>query len=250
MHLYGLIGYPLEHSFSKSYFEEKFKKEWIEGCRYELFPLQAADQVTDLILQNPDLMGLNVTVPHKQGVLNHLDRIDGEAYEVGAVNTIKIYRGKLSYSLKGFNTDIIAFERSIKPLIESQHKKALILGSGGSARAVSYELEKMGIDNWFVSRKPSEKAITYEYLDQQWISECKLIINTTPLGMYPQTEYKPSIFYECLTEEHLLYDLIYNPSKTAFLEEGQQAGATIKNGLEMLNIQAEESWAIWNNPNQ
>ena len=248
MRLFGLIGYPLEHAFSGKYFADKFEQEGINDCEYRLFPLPRIEEMTSLLIQYPNLEGLNVTIPYKEAVKNYLHTMDGEAFEVGAVNTIKIYPQGKDRHLKGFNTDIHGFRESLMPLLNPAHEKALILGSGGASLAVKHVLEKLGISYWIVSRKPGADRITYENLDAQLISECKLIINTTPIGMYPDVQNCPPIPYEGIGNSHLLYDLVYNPATTTFLREGKERGATIKNGLEMLEQQAEKSWEIWNNP--
>lgn len=238
MKKYGLIGYPLNHSFSPKYFAEKFQKEGIDA-EYRLFPLPTiADFVT---LKNSNLSGLNVTIPYKKAILDYLDLIDDKAREVGAVNTIKFEDGKTI----GYNTDVYGFKESLQSFIGAGFQgQALILGSGGAAKAVKYVLDDMGIDHKTVSR--SGKDMAYAELDGAVLERHKLIINTTPLGMYPHTEACPDIPYKEITEEHFLYDLIYNPEKTLFLIKGTERGARIKNGHEMLTLQAENSWAIWN----
>ena len=243
MRLFGLIGYPLSHSFSKKYFTEKFEKEGLTDCTYQLFPINSVDEIKAIINENPGLAGLNVTVPYKQLVLKHLDSIENIPAEVKACNCIKITDGKLT----GYNTDITGFEKSFSPLLKSHHKKALILGNGGAAAAVKFVLKKSGIDFEIVSRRiHNSSSLTYEDLNEKKIRENLLIINTTPLGMSPNENQAPDIPYEYLTPQHFLYDLIYNPGKTLFLKKGEDQGALIKNGYEMLVIQAEESWRIWN----
>ena len=258
MKKYGLIGYPLSHSFSKKYFTEKFEKEGFENCEYEAFPLPNLSDLPELIKANPDLCGLNVTVPHKIGVLYYLDKIDPAAKAIDAVNCIKIvnqhpveafFSGELStlkVRLEGFNTDAYGFETSLKPLLKKYHHKALILGAGGAARAVAYVLHKLGIDHIHVSRRSIKKQISYQQLTGDIIKDNLLIINTTPVGTSPHIEAFPDIPYEFLTPKHLLYDLVYNPAETVFLQKGKEHGASVKNGQEMLHLQAEKAWEIWN----
>ena len=243
MRLFGLIGYPLSHSFSKKYFTEKFEKEGLTDCSYQLFPITSVDEIREIIDGNPGLAGLNVTVPYKQLVLKHLDSIENIPTEVMACNCIKIKDGKLS----GYNTDIAGFNESFLSLLKSHHKRALILGNGGAAAAVKYVLRKSGIDFEIVSRKIHDaSSLTYKDLNEKKIRDNLIIINTTPLGMSPNENQAPDIPYEYLTPQHFLFDLIYNPGKTLFLQKGEKKGAQIKNGFEMLVSQAEESWRIWN----
>ncbi len=258
MKKYGLIGYPLTHSFSKKYFSDKFVKEGYEDREYELYPLQNLSDLPELINDTPDLCGLNVTVPHKIGVMFYLDKIDPAAKEIDAVNCIKIvnhqpveafFSGELSsmkVRLEGYNTDAFAFEASLKPLLKKHHQKALILGNGGAARAVAYVLNKLDISYKLVSRRAIGKQLKYKQLTADVMKERLLIINTTPLGTAPNIEECPEIPYEFLTSKHLLYDLVYNPAETEFLKRGKEKGAAVKNGLEMLHMQAEKSWEIWN----
>jgi len=242
MRLFGLIGHPLTHSFSKRYFTEKFEKEEITGCSYELFPLKTIDELSFLLRDHPELEGLNVTVPYKKQVLGLLD----EAYipeELDACNCIS----RKGDRLIGYNTDITGFETSIKPLLRSHHKKALVLGNGGATAAVVFVLKKRGIDFTIVSRRIHDgSALTYKKITRQVMNEHNIIINTTPLGMYPDESGCPDIPYQYISDRHFLYDLVYNPAKTLFLTKGERQGAVIKNGEEMLILQAEESWRIWN----
>ena len=242
MRLFGLIGHSLSHSFSKKYFTEKFEKEEITECSYDLFPLKTIDDLPVLILNHPELEGLNVTIPYKTKVLSFLDAThipEGLA----ACNCINISAGKLV----GYNTDINGFEKSLKPLLKSYHKKALVLGNGGATAAVIYVLKKLRIEFDIVSRRRNTgSAFIYQEIDKSIIEQRTIIINTTPLGMYPDTETCPDIPYQFISDRHLLYDLVYNPAKTLFLQKGEERGATIKNGEEMLVLQAEESWRIWN----
>ncbi|MCE3279117.1 MAG: shikimate dehydrogenase [Bacteroidetes bacterium] len=259
---YGLIGYPLSHSFSKSYFNEKFEKENITDCEYELFPIKKIEELNSLIQAQPALKGLNVTIPYKETVIPFLDELDETAKAVGAVNCIKIENhdsqkdSKLSKSnfpnqtLKGYNTDVFGFRQSIKPFLETQHERALILGTGGASKAVHHVLKEIGIDCYFVTRdkttSENEKIFEYSELNEYMIAAFKLIVNTTPLGMFPDVNTSPEIPYQYITSSHLLYDLIYNPSETEFLKQGKAKGASTVNGLSMLKQQAEEAWRIWN----
>lgn len=242
MKQYGLIGYPLAHSFSKKYFTEKFQREHIVDCAYENFPLVDIDELPILLQSQKALLGLNVTIPYKESVFKYIDKLDETAREIGAVNTINIAGGKLT----GFNTDVYGFMQSITRMLEPYHHQALILGTGGSSKAVAWSLKKMGIAFQFVSRNPEgPEEITYAEAGRQ-ISQSKIIINTTPTGMYPYIDASPDIPYEKLTASHLLFDLVYNPEETLFLKQGKAQQAKIKNGLEMLQLQAEKSWQIWN----
>lgn len=242
MKVYGLIGYPLSHSFSKGFFAEKFAREGIKECMYESFPIPAIEELPALIAQQPDLEGLNVTIPYKQVVMPYLDELSPAAAQIGAVNCIRFQDGRRV----GYNTDAIGFKRSLEPLLKPHHNKALVLGTGGAAKAVQYVLENLNIPYKLVSRQAGADTIAYEQLDAGMMASHTLIINTTPLGMYPNVDAAPALPYEQLTYKHLLYDLIYNPPVTAFLQKGADKGATIKNGHEMLILQAEASWEIWN----
>jgi shikimate dehydrogenase len=243
MKLYGLIGYPLGHSFSKKYFTEKFQREGIVDATFELFPLQQIQDFPQLINTLPDLAGLCVTIPYKESIIPYLNRIDDKSNAIAAVNCIKIKEGELI----GYNTDVIGFENSLKPYLQSHPQKALILGTGGASKAVQFVLKKLKIEFLVVSRKPvSGISISYNQLNQETIHEHTIIINCTPLGMTPHIEELPLLPYSFIGKEHLLYDLVYTPSITAFLEKGRMQGATIKNGEEMLHIQAKANWQIWN----
>lgn len=244
MKLYGLIGYPLGHSFSKKYFEEKFAKEELNDCAFELFSLNTIEEFQKLIDAEKSLHGIAVTIPYKETVMQFLDEINPAAQAIGAVNCIQFSEGKL----KGYNTDVIGFEQSLLPLLKAYHTKALILGSGGSSKAVKYALTKNSIDYKIVSRTVNEDAdtISYKDLDATIMDAYTIIINCTPVGMYPDEHLSPEIPYELITEKHLLYDLTYKPEKTKFLQKGEERGAAIKNGFEMLVLQAEENWKIWN----
>jgi shikimate dehydrogenase len=246
--LFGLIGYPLEHSFSAKYFQNKFQEQNILDCFYQNFEIQNINQLPSLILENPTLLGLNVTIPHKQNVIKYLHILSNEAQEIGAVNTIKIIRNQQSYILKGYNTDAYGFAQSIKPFLDIHHQKALILGKGGAAKAVAYVLKNLGIDYFFVTRQTKESLqdLHYNELNQYAIETIKLIINTSPVGMFPNINEMPNIPYTGIGEQHLCIDLIYNPQETLFLKKSKEKGAKILNGLPMLKLQAEKSWEIWN----
>jgi shikimate dehydrogenase len=242
MRRFGLIGYPLGHSFSKKYFTEKFEREGISGNAYELYPLEHIGQLEELLVSNPDLAGLNVTIPYKEQVIAYLDSVSPVVEEIGACNCIRIENGQLM----GHNTDVIGFSRSLLPKLKPHHKKALVLGTGGSAKAVAYTLKELGISFLQVSRTPGEGMIGYEEIDQSMLETHTLLINTTPVGMYPDIMKAPVIPYEFIGGEHYLFDLVYNPERTRFLQEGELRGAAVENGSDMLVIQAEASWEIWN----
>lgn len=242
MKLYGLIGRPLKHSFSKAYFTEKFLKEDIEDCRYENFELENIQQLPTISKAHTALHGLNVTIPYKKEVLPFLHFKSEVVEAVGACNCIKI-EGEKWY---GFNTDVIGFKKSLQTFLKPHHTKALVLGTGGSSGAVQYALQELSIAYKLVSRQKSSQTITYEDLDETILKSHTVIINTTPVGMFPNGDAAPDLPYHLLSSEHLLFDLIYNPQKTVFLERGEAQGATISNGYEMLLVQAEESWRIWN----
>lgn len=244
MKLLGLIGYPLEHSFSKKYFAKKFNREGLTDWSYGLFPIKNSSDLTSLIL-NPNLVGLNVTIPHKQSVMPYLNKLDKTAKNIGAVNTIKINRTGNEIILAGYNTDCIGFEQSLLPLLKPHHTAALVLGTGGASKAVIYVLDKLGIAYKTVSTS-GKGDLSYSELTEEIIASYSLIINTTPLGMHPNITGKPVLPYTTLTDKHLLYDLVYNPLETAFLAGGKRYGAATKNGLEMLELQAEAAWNIFN----
>lgn len=245
MRIFGLIGYPLAHSFSKKYFTDQFEREQRTDCSYGLFPLENIAEISSL-LNETALEGLNVTIPHKVGVLPYLNELDDAAEKIGAVNCISIKRKENGIWLKGYNTDAYGFEESLKPLLKPYHTKALILGDGGAARAVKYVLGKLQIPYFSVVRTAADQAILYTDLTEELIQSHKLIINTTPLGTFPKVDGLPDIPYQFITEEHLAYDLVYNPEETQFLQRAKAQGAVIKNGLEMLYLQADRSWHIWN----
>jgi shikimate dehydrogenase len=244
--IFGLIGQTVSHSFSKSYFDEKFFREGLRDHHYELFPLKNINEIENLIRDTKGLSGLNVTIPYKEQVMDFLDEVDPAAKKIGAVNVIKIQNGKR----KGFNTDMDAFYETIeKWLPKDKTYSALILGTGGSSKSVQEALIKLKIPFKLVSREASKGNYTYKDLEKnpKIIKSSNVIINTTPLGMHPNTNTMPPIDYEILTPEHYVYDLIYNPARTLFLQKAEMRGATAKNGLEMLHVQAEKSWMIWNN---
>jgi len=235
--IFGLIGYPIGYSFSPGYFAEKFKRESITDSSYLAFPIASVNGFENIPLEG--VRGLNVTIPYKETIIPYLDSLSEDAAAIQAVNTIVFKDGKKL----GYNTDVYGFEMSLRPFLEKQtHTHALILGSGGACKAVKYVLEKLGIVYQVVSRKGE---LNYKNLSREHIAEHTLIINTTPLGMQPKVKQKPNIAYDAISDRHLLYDLIYNPEKTLFLKQGQEQGAQIKNGLEMLQLQAEKSWEIW-----
>ena len=245
MQKYGLVGYPLKHSFSIGYFNEKFSSEKIEA-EYINFEIPDINNFPEIIEANPNLHGLNVTIPYKEKVIPYLDELDKQAAAIGAVNVIKIIRNKGGKpKLIGYNSDIIGFTQSIQPLLQSHHKKALILGTGGASKAVFHGLKNLGIEAKFVSRTARFGMLTYEELNAEIIKEYTVIVNCTPVGMYPKVDACPDIPYEAITSEHLLYDLLYNPNITLFMKKGEAKGAVTKNGLEMLLLQTFAAWEIW-----
>ncbi|MCW3088337.1 MAG: shikimate dehydrogenase [Sediminibacterium sp.] len=241
MRRFGLIGYPLTHSFSQKYFTEKFAQLGIPGCVYENFSLKDIEELNG-VLRKPGLRGLNVTIPYKKLVLPFLTDVSEVVKKIGACNCIDIKEGRLT----GYNTDVTGFETSLLAFLKPHHKRALILGTGGASAAVEFVLGKLGISFRYVSRSLSAGTLAYESLDSKILSTHHLIINTTPVGMYPKAGECPSIPYQYLTPKHHLYDLVYNPAETLFLSKGKAQGATTQNGHEMLILQAEESWRIWN----
>ena len=260
---YGLIGYPLSHSFSKKYFTEKFEKEKITDVKYDLYPIEHISELPALLKDHPDLLGLNVTIPYKVDILKYLDWIEPNAKSAGAVNCIRVvaesavcaaFSGEIGitghdFALEGFNTDIYGFETSLKPLLEDRHDRALVLGDGGAAKAVKCVLESLGISFKVVTRRASGDNLLFKDLKPHHITQNPIIINTTPIGTAPNIDECPPIPYEAITDKNLLYDLVYNPEKTLFLQKGEERGATIKNGYEMLILQAEKSWEIWSAKN-
>ena len=248
MNLYGLIGFPLTHSFSKRYFTDKFVREKIKESSYELFEMSSLDGLPALLKKKTELRGLNVTIPFKKDVIPYLDDLDDASAErIGAVNTIKIYADG---STKGFNTDYYGFRQSLEEWLDKRGEKcsnfkALVLGNGGAAKAVLVALQDLHMEYILVSRQKSDDSIPYESITEDIMSSHLLIINTTPLGMFPKTDECPAIPYDLLTKKHYLYDLVYNPAETLFLKKGIEKGAVIQNGLKMLELQAEKAWEIW-----
>ena len=246
MDKYGLIGYPLRHSFSISYFNQKFSDEKIMA-KYENYEISSIDQLIEVLASNPELRGLNVTIPYKEKVIPYLDDLSPEARAIGAVNVIKVIHQGKKLLLKGYNSDVTGFTRSIEPMLQPRwHKKALVLGTGGAAKAVSYGLKSLGLEPVYVSRYEKEGCICYDNITADLIHEYNVIVNCTPVGMYPNTDVCPPLPYEALDHHNILYDLIYNPDETLFMRRGAQYGAATKNGLEMLLLQAFASWEYWN----
>ena len=246
MDKYGLIGYPLGHSFSISYFNQKFADEGI-NAKYENYEIASIDELTEILDTTPELRGLNVTIPYKEKVIPFLDSISPEARAIGAVNVIRVTHEKNKTLLKGFNSDVIGFTQSIEPMIDKKwHKKALILGTGGASKAINFGLKSLGLETVFVSRYERPDTIQYERITPEVVQEYRVIVNCTPLGMYPKTEVCPNLPYEAMDSHNILYDLIYNPDQTLFMRKGAEQGADVKNGLEMLLLQAFASWEFWN----
>jgi shikimate dehydrogenase len=254
MKQYGLLGYPLSHSFSRAYFNEKFKVEGIDAS-YQNFAIPSIKELPRLISDNPQLVGLNVTIPYKQTVLSYLDCLDSEAEAIGAINVIRIKRNENGDTrLIGYNSDIVGFRESIRPYVETIRNKidasivikALILGTGGVSKAIERGLKQLGVETIFVSRHPSPGRLDYYKLNERNYNEYSIIVNATPLGMIPDVDTCPPLIYESIGPDHLLFDAVYNPEKTLFLKKGEEQGATIKNGLEMLYLQADAAWKIWN----
>ncbi|WP_121666452.1 shikimate dehydrogenase family protein [Mesonia aquimarina] len=241
MRNFGLIGKNIAYSFSKNYFEQKFAVENIDA-NYQNFDLDQIDDIKKIIL-NQKLNGVNITIPYKEKILAHLDSIDEEAFKIGAVNTVKVVGQKLL----GYNTDCLGFMKSLFPLLEKQHQNALVLGTGGAAKAVTHALNSLGIDYKSVSRQPKEYQFSYEEINEEILHDHPLIINCTPLGTAPNIDDAPPIPYQYLNQQHLLYDLVYNPPLTTFLANGKKQGCKLSNGHKMLEYQAEQAWKIWNN---
>ncbi len=243
MNLYGLIGYPLGHSFSKEYFTQKFEKEGLGDCFFELFPLESIEQFPRLLKNHPSLRGIAVTIPYKEAVIPFLHSLTPQAKSIGAVNCIEM----LPEGLRGHNTDVVGFEQSFVPYLQHHHTRALVLGTGGASKAVQFVLQKLDIPFLLVSRKgEGENVISYGQVNESLLNDYTIIINCTPVGMSPLEGAKPSLPYESISFVHYLYDLVYKPAHTQFLLEGEKRGATVKNGYDMLLIQAEENWKIWN----
>lgn len=245
MKKYGLIGYPLGHSFSKGFFNEKFQNENIDA-EYINFELSNIDDLLEVLASNPDLQGFNVTIPYKQKIMSFLDSIAPEARNIGAVNVVKVEHRNNTYHLKGYNSDAIAFTKSIEPMLDSDHKGALILGTGGAAKAIKYSLKALGLTTLLVSRYERPGTIQYQRITPEIIKNYNVIVNCTPCGMYPHFDECPQLPYDAMDRRTILYDLIYNPDETMFMRNGKKYGATVKNGLEMLLLQAYVSWDIWN----
>lgn len=246
MRVFGLIGYPLKHSFSQRFFTEKFAAEDIDA-RYLNFEIDDISVLPQIVKDNADLCGLNVTIPYKEKVIQYLNGLDAEAEKIGAVNVIKIERDGSDIKLTGYNSDFIGFRKPLEQLINpGVHHKALILGTGGASKAVYHGLKSLGIEPRFVSRTPKPGSYTYNDLDKDIIEGFKVIVNASPVGTFPNVDEAPDIPYRYITDQHLLYDLVYNPAETKFLRQGREHGASIKNGADMLEIQAIEAWRIWN----
>ena len=249
MDKYGLIGFPLGHSFSKNFFNEKFENENIDA-EYINFEIPNIEELVEILDVNPELRGLNVTIPYKEKVISYLDYISPEARAIGAVNVIRVTHKGNKLVLRGYNSDVIGFTKSIEPLLERFHRKALILGTGGASKAVNYGLKSLGLETVFVSRYKRPGTIQYEDITPEVIKDYTVIVNCTPVGMYPKVEECPLLPYEAMDNHTLLYDLIYNPDRTLFMQKGAEHGATVKNGLEMLLLQAFASWDFWNGKEQ
>jgi len=246
---YGLIGYPLGHSFSIGYHNQRFADEGIDA-KYYNFEISSIEQLFEVLSQNPELKGLNVTIPYKEKVIEYLDFLSPEARAIGAVNVIRIVHEGKKISLRGYNSDVIGFTQSIEPMLESYHKKALVLGTGGASKAVAYGLRSLKIEPVFVSRYERPGTIQYESITPEVIHEYNIIVNCTPLGMFPKIDTCPTLPYDAMDERNILYDLIYNPDETLFMKRGAAQGAMVKNGLEMLLLQAFASWEFWNGKEQ
>ena len=246
MKTYGLIGYPLGHSFSRGYFTDYFGREGIEA-EYKNFELPSIEQLAEVLQTEPTLQGFNVTIPYKQQVFSYLSELSEAAQAIGAVNVVKVMRRDEGLHLKGYNTDYIGFTDSIRPHLKPHHTHALILGTGGASKAVDYALRKLGLKTQYVSRTAREGIIAYDELTPELMAQYTVIVNTTPLGMHPKVDECPPLDYAQLTPQHLLYDVVYNPAKTLFLQRGEEHGATICNGMDMLIGQAKAAWEIWNN---
>lgn len=244
MDTYGLIGYPLGHSFSQSFFTDKFENEGIDA-EYKNFEISSIDLLPDIIAANPTLRGLNVTIPYKEKVIPFLDEVSKEARAIGAVNVIRVERRGNTRQLIGYNSDVIGFTESIEPLLKPTHKKAMILGTGGASKAVNYALRKLGLETVYVSRYQRPGTVTYKDINAAALCEYPVIVNGTPVGMYPRSMECPQLPYEHMDANNLLFDLIYNPDRTLFMQRGEAQGATVKNGLEMLLLQALASWNFW-----
>lgn len=244
MDTYGLLGYPLGHSFSRRFFLSKFEAENIEAA-FENFELETAQEMLDVIKSRPDLKGFAITIPHKESILPFLDQCDKAIDHIGAVNCVKIKRDGENFSLKGYNTDVIGFEKSFMEFYKPEYKNALILGTGGASKAVAYVMHKLGIKYEVVSRRKTLTTLCYEDISAEKMKDVQVVINTTPLGMYPKVDNCPQLPYEAINDSHYFYDLVYNPEETLFLKNAKEQGAAVKAGLDMLELQAEENWLIW-----
>ena len=245
MDKYGLIGYPLGHSFSIGYHNQRFADEGI-NAKYINFEIPSIDSLPEVLNSNPELKGLNVTIPYKEKVIEFLDYISPEARAIGAVNVIRVVHEGKNIKLRGYNSDVIGFTQSIEPMLESYHKKALVLGTGGASKAIAYGLKSLGIEPVFVSRYERPGTIQYGSITPDVVHEYPVIVNCTPLGMFPKVDTCPDLPYEAMDDKNILYDLIYNPDETLFMKLGAKQGASVKNGLEMLLLQAFASWEFWN----
>lgn len=240
---FGLIGKNIHYSFSKKYFTDKFEHHFFDNCHYKNYDLESIREFPKLVEETKGLVGLNVTIPYKETIIPYLDKVDKKAKKIGAVNCITVSKKK---KLKGYNTDYYGFKKSLKPLLKKHHTKALILGTGGASKAIAFALKKMNIEYDFVSRNPNEYEFSYKELTAEIFAEYTIIINATPVGTHPNVKDCPALDYSLFTSQHIAYDLVYNPEKTAFLKQAKAHGATIKNGYEMLVFQAEKAWEIWN----
>ena len=248
MDKYGLIGYPLGHSFSVNYFNQKFADEGI-NAKYINFEIADVEQIIEVLAANPELKGLNVTIPYKERVIEFLDQLSPEARAIGAVNVIRVTHDGDKIHMKGFNSDVIGFTQSIEPMLEDYHKKALVLGTGGASKAICFGLKSLGLETVCVSRYERPETICYKDITPEVVAEYNVIVNCTPVGMFPHSNECPQLPYEALDEKNILYDLVYNPDTTLFMKKGAERGAQVKNGLEMLLLQAFASWEMWNGTN-
>lgn len=247
MRKFGLVGFPLGHSFSRKYFTEKFASQNIPDCVYNNYPLENLDNFVDLISSDKEIVGLNITIPYKSQILEFIDDLDNEAREIGAVNVLKIKRQNGKLSISGYNSDVTGIRDTLQPYINNNVKNALILGTGGSSKAVCHVLKKFGLNVTMISREKKPGIVSYSELTPGAIRRSLLIVNTTPLGMFPAIDGKPPIDYTSLTDNHILFDLVYNPEVTSFMKMGIERGCIAISGLTMLHSQAEKAWEIWNN---
>lgn len=245
MKIYGLVGFPIGHSFSSKYFTEKFQSEKVDAT-YHNFQMEDVQELSEILKNNHNIAGLNITIPHKTNIFAFLNEVDETAKAIGAVNVVKACKTNDGYHLKGYNTDVIGFENSLVPQLKPTHKKALVFGTGGASKAVIYVLKKLGIQYKYVSRTQGKGQFTYKDITHEIVSEYTLLINCTPLGMSPKQNLCPDIPYNSITQNHYLFDLIYNPEQSIFLKRGADKGADTKNGLDMLHLQADAAWEIWN----